>query len=405
MTTKNWANIEELVREFGLEHLLPNRPELRSEVRRRLAAAHPDAFGGAFPDEEHSAAYRRLESALDFLDSEPAMTLVPKEQMQIALATMTEQIERLRKAKEREDVNALKSTAKEYSRRRILFPRITSGAFLALCSIILSFPGQVIEHPFGQVLLPRSDYRRALTEFRLYREYARKQLTDTTTEKAGTPKPILTASPDSTAVPTASGANTSSAETAVDQKNATGPVPNTKTTVTPVPSQTPSATIGPPRQLSEQELLEKIASSYGLLTVPKDGEALRSAIDEAEKKYQERRLITYCWPLLFLSASAFAWTWYRENKIKVAVEVLGSEAALHEIFERLTYLGFPHSTFTFRDLVDLVGDGIAGAPPLPDTVAEQVSATIVDRLLARNAILRAPPRGVDECFVVPQPSK
>jgi hypothetical protein len=399
MTDRKWTSIEQLGREFGVEALVHNRPALRSELRRRLAAAHPDTFGGIFPDEAHSAAYHNIESAMTFLDSQPDMTLVPVEQMHVALARITQHIESLNAAKGKEEVKTLKATAKEYSRRRILLPRVTSGAFLALCSAILAFPGQVLQHPFGEALLSREQTLEEMV-FRDYEVERSFQLRHNSRTTIDSTEPITSPTPASTA---------ETSPTPIVQSNATDdnasqPTASAEPSATLRAKPTPATTIFESK-ISDEEVFGDIARKYHLRIVPKDAEALRAMVIEVDKKYQQRRLISLCFPVLILSALGFAWTWYRENKVKVGIEMLGSEAALHKIFERLQDVGNPGHNFSFRDLLKVVEGGIAGAPPLPEPVAEQISATVINRLLERNAIHRAPSRGVDECFIVPPASE
>jgi hypothetical protein len=376
-----WNSFEEISRYLGVEDLSGDPPALRSELRKRVAAAHPDSFGGTFKDEQHASEYHRLEAALRFVDSQAETALVPFGKMQLVVANMVKALEQWNAAKEQEFKKAIKASAIEFSRRKVLFPRISSATLLTICSVLLAFPGQFIEHPFAQRLF--SSYKSEFSAQR-YRDKAdlRKQYRD-----ALNPSSIYSVTPASTPSATVLGVDATPSATQ-------GPAPTSSKL--PISEQSPFLY---DNDIENRTLLEA-ARDFRLGSAPKDFDALEVILNEQRNRYLKDKVVDVCLSLFLLCAVALLWTWLREHKIRSGVEHLTSEDALHVVFEELVGAHEISRTFGFRDLLSRVRRGIAGAPPLPAPLAEQIATGLIERLLKRNAIKRTTAKSLEECFVL-----
>ena len=131
-----WKSLDELRQEFQIPLDMVDRDEIRAELRRQLAALHPDKTGGKFASAEQESRYFRLSEALAYLDGDLPVPVV-LQGMTAKLQVIENRLAVWQSARDQGYTATMDSEAAKAVERLVAvpyrLPRIGSAAFAAVC--------------------------------------------------------------------------------------------------------------------------------------------------------------------------------------------------------------------------------------------------------------------------------
>jgi hypothetical protein len=151
----NWESLEELRQEFQIPPDIVDRDEIRAELRRQLAALHPDKTGGKFASTEQESRFLRVSEALAHLDGDLPVPVV-LQGMTAKLQAIENRLAVLQSARQQGYTATMDSdAAKAVARLAAIpyrIPRIGSCAFATVCGSIIAFSKILDGNPvFGAI--------------------------------------------------------------------------------------------------------------------------------------------------------------------------------------------------------------------------------------------------------------
>lgn len=165
----SWDSLTALREEFGISPDVVDRDQLRAELRRQLAALHPDKTGGSFSTAEQESRFHRLSEALTYLDGDLPVPVV-LHAMTAKLAVIENHLAALQSLGGRGDRSVMGSDASEGVQKQVAeayrMPRIGSAAFAAICGAIIAFSKMLDGNPvFGAIGASRAAVIALLSAF------------------------------------------------------------------------------------------------------------------------------------------------------------------------------------------------------------------------------------------------
>lgn len=143
-----WLFITDLVRDLGLKARPDDPDALRDEIRREIAAIHPDRHGGTFAKPDDQPRYQRLLEGLEFLDRPPSTALVPIQDIPALVAAIKQALGPPEKTQTPLEARAeFREIARTELHQRLFLPRIGSGVFAAMCAFLFSVGEKFKEDP------------------------------------------------------------------------------------------------------------------------------------------------------------------------------------------------------------------------------------------------------------------
>jgi hypothetical protein len=142
----SWDSLTDLVRDFRLNANPDDRDAVRRELRKALAAIHPDRNGGKFARPEDETRYQRLTEVMEYVERTRSTALVPISEIPALVAAIRQAIESS-PAQARTEFREL---ARVQLHDRLTLPRVGSGVFAAICGFLLTFDDKFKDDPlFG----------------------------------------------------------------------------------------------------------------------------------------------------------------------------------------------------------------------------------------------------------------
>lgn len=158
MADEGWASLSGLVADLGLESTPDDTESIRSELKARLSQLHPDKTKGEFASEGDKERFLRLSKGIEFVDSltNTESALIPANQISEIVKSVAETLG----LASHNSVGALESEFRTNYRRRVgeryAAPKITSGAFAAICASIITLSDKLHSNPvLGPILQTR----------------------------------------------------------------------------------------------------------------------------------------------------------------------------------------------------------------------------------------------------------
>lgn len=152
---QNWSSAAEIAAEFGFDKHASDTENLRSEIKKLVAALHPDRNGGSFPSESEKNKFLRAKSAMDFLDrhSQSSMTMIPISQLPAVVSAVAQALALSNPSEANTLQTSYLTDARETISRQFILPKISSGVFATITGLLISFPDKFEKHPLLGPLL------------------------------------------------------------------------------------------------------------------------------------------------------------------------------------------------------------------------------------------------------------
>jgi len=141
---------------------------IRAELRREMAAIHPDRNDGHFASPTDENRYHSLSDALNFLDQYQSTALVPLREIPAIVAAMRQALQPTTEATAAVARAEYRQGALSEAHTRYILPRIGSGVFAAVCASLIAFSGSLKDNPVFGAWLQSSVGRSMLLVFFLY---------------------------------------------------------------------------------------------------------------------------------------------------------------------------------------------------------------------------------------------
>ena len=141
-----WTSVAEMVGALGLGVPAPDVEAVRTAIKKRMIDVHPDHSGGSFASVEQETAFRQLEMALKFLESQSAVALVPAETV-AAIVRALQESQLARSAPQTETRAEIQRSTTADARSKYAVPRISSAVVAAVCTGLFAFSGALKDHP------------------------------------------------------------------------------------------------------------------------------------------------------------------------------------------------------------------------------------------------------------------
>lgn len=144
-----------MVQDLGLQVDPSDENAIKAEIRKQLSALHPDRNNGQFSSENSRERFDKLTKALDYLEQwkKDSQALIPVNQVYALVQSINDALAPSAKTKLDSIKNECVANHKRETKARYRLPRFSSGVFAGLCGIIITFAGQLKEHPlFSQLL-------------------------------------------------------------------------------------------------------------------------------------------------------------------------------------------------------------------------------------------------------------
>jgi len=149
-----WASVSAIVAHFDLTSHGNDLAALRSELKQKLAAIHPDHNDGQFPSAEAKDAFSSISSALEYLDAQTSTTsLVPLQDIASLVVAIKQALQPTAADTQSAGRASYRDGVLRDVRSRLTLPRIGSTVFGGISAAILTFSGAIKDNPvFGSYL-------------------------------------------------------------------------------------------------------------------------------------------------------------------------------------------------------------------------------------------------------------
>ncbi|HEY9008778.1 MAG TPA: hypothetical protein VIM75_21720 [Ohtaekwangia sp.] len=144
-----FRTIEQVTQEFQIES--SDKDEIRKELIKKMAEAHPDRTSGSFATKTQEIQYQRLSLAIEFMDNNQNTTnsLIKIDDLKDLIRLIRDEDGDKPSVIEKYESNLKKtfSLYREKSLSKYKFPKISLTAVTAVATFLWTFPGLIAEHP------------------------------------------------------------------------------------------------------------------------------------------------------------------------------------------------------------------------------------------------------------------
>jgi hypothetical protein len=139
-----------MVSKLGFQANPDDRDAVRAEIKKALAAVHPDRNGDVFRGEQQEDSYHLLTEALEYVDSDRQLARISPSDLRVFAEVVKQALQPSAQVR-RESIRAeFKERMRSEARSQFLAPKIGSGVFAAICAALAAFSGSLKDNPvFG----------------------------------------------------------------------------------------------------------------------------------------------------------------------------------------------------------------------------------------------------------------
>jgi hypothetical protein len=146
MKESSWKSVEDFITEFSLKREPHEIDGIVRDLKERKRHLHPDRTGGKFSSLQEEETFHRLEQALNYVKTMRSVSLAKHDSLALVIEAAVdkalarrEQVE----AKGTEQEISLISKSREVSRRRHVFPRISSGVLFLVSAFCFTVQSRI----------------------------------------------------------------------------------------------------------------------------------------------------------------------------------------------------------------------------------------------------------------------